>query len=88
LTLQTDSAELTGVFSFLQMTLPLNKFDPPWFMLWVKKHCCQQSAFFVTMLPLRCAKYTVPSDDLRSEISSRALPTFQNIGKVRKQEAI
>ena len=29
-----------------------------------------------------------PPDHLRSEISSRALATFQNIGKARKQEAI
>ena len=37
------------------------------------------------MVPLRCVKYAVPSDHLRSEISSRALPTFRKIGKARKQ---
>jgi len=49
-----------------------------------KKHCCQQSAFFAINAPKvwNCA---VPSDDLRSEISYRALATFQNIGKTIKQ---
>jgi len=52
-----------------------------------KKHCCQQSAFSATNA-LKLRKCAEPPDRLRSEISSRALATFQNIGKSRKQEAI
>jgi len=37
LTLQTGVLQLAGVFGFLQMTLPLNKFARPWFVLCVKK---------------------------------------------------
>jgi len=56
---------------------------------WVKKkHCCQQSAFSATNAPLKVLKWAEPPDHLRSEISSCALATFQNIGKARKQEAI
>jgi len=38
------------------MTLLLNKFARPWFILCVKKrvkkkHCCQQNAFFATNAP-------------------------------------
>ena len=41
------------------------------------------------MLRLKVRKCAVPPEYLRSEISSRALATFQNIGKARKQgEAI
>jgi len=54
-----------------------------------KKHCCQQSAFSATSAPLKLRKCAEPPDHLRSEITSRrALATFQNIGKARKQEAI
>jgi len=56
-----------------------------------KKHCCQQSAFSATvqpMLPLKVRKCAEPPDHLRSEITSRALATFQITGKARKQEAI
>jgi len=48
-----------------------------------KKHCCHQGAFFVTNTPSKvrnCADY------LRSEIPSRALATFQNKEKTRKQD--
>ena len=42
-----------------------------------------------TNAPLKVRKYSEPPDHLRSEISPRALATFQNIGKARKQgEAI
>jgi len=54
----------------------------------VKKHCCQQSAFSATNTPPKVRKCAEPPDHLRSEISSRALATFQNIGKAQKQEAI
>jgi len=37
---------------------------------------------------VKVCKYAEPPDHLRSEISSRALATFQNIGKARKQKAI
>jgi len=54
-----------------------------------KKHCCQQSAFSATNAPMKVRKRAEPPDQLRSEITShRALATFQNIGKARKQEAI
>jgi len=54
-----------------------------------KKHRCQQSAFSATNAPLKLRKCAEPPDHLRSEIiSRRALATFQNIGKARKQEAI
>jgi len=39
--------------------------------------------FFQSMLPLHVRKCAVPPDDLRSEISSRALVTFRNIGEER-----
>ena len=58
---------------------------------WVKKkHCCQKHAFSATVQPilLMVPKCAEPPEHLRSEISSRALATFQNIGKARKQEAI
>jgi len=50
-----------------------------------KEHYCQHSAFFATNVASQvrnCAGY------LRSEISSRALATFHNITKRRKQEVI
>jgi len=50
-----------------------------------KKHCCQQSAFFATNTHSEVRNCT---DHLRSEISSRALATFQNRKKTQKQEAI
>jgi len=53
-----------------------------------QKHCCQQSAFSAINVPLKVRKCAEPPHDRRSEITSRALPTFQNIGKARKQEAI
>jgi len=54
-----------------------------------KKHFCQKNAFLLPMLPLKVRKCAVPPEHLRSEISFRALATFQIIGKVRKQgEAI
>jgi len=41
------------------------------------------------MFPLKVRKCAVLTDHLRSEITFRALATFQNIGKTRKQgEAI
>jgi len=40
------------------------------------------------MLPVKVRNCAVPPNHLRSEISSRALATFQIIGKVRQQEAI
>jgi len=49
-----------------------------------KKHCCQQSAFFAINAPSNVRNCVVPPDHLRSEISSRALATFQNIGKTKK----
>ena len=70
------------------MNHPLNKFPHPWFILCVKKHCCQQSAFSATDAPLKVRKFAEPPSHLRSKISSRALATFQNIEKARKQEAI
>jgi len=39
------------------------------------------------MLRLNVRKCAVPPEHLRSEISSHALATFQNIGKSREQEA-
>jgi len=75
------------------MTLPLNKFAHPLAYTMCKeaclkkKHCCQQSAFSATNAPLKVRKCAEPQDNLRSEISRRALATFQNIGKARKQEA-
>jgi len=48
-----------------------------------KKHCCQQDAFFVTNTP---SKVRNCADHLRSEISSRALATFPNKEKTRKQD--
>jgi len=53
-----------------------------------KKHRCQQSAFSATNAPLKVRKCAEPPDHLRREITSRALATFQNIGKARKQEDI
>ena len=53
---------------------------------WVtKKHCCQQRACFTTNAIFNVRNC---ADQLRSEISSRALATSQNIEKTRKQEAI
>jgi len=88
--------QLAGVFGFLQMNHPLNTFAHPWLMLCVKKHCCQQSAFFATSVPSKVRKCAVPPEHLlreissfeTSEISTPALATFQNIGKSRKQEPI
>ena len=40
-----------------------------------------------SILSLEVRKCAVPPEHLRSEISPRALATFQNIGKARKQEA-
>jgi len=40
------------------------------------------------MLRLKVRKCAALPGHLRSEISSRAHATFQNIGKARKQEAI
>jgi len=77
--------QLAGVFGFLQMNHPLNKFAHPWFILCVKKHCFQQNAFLQPMLRLKVRKHAVSPEHLLSEISSSALATFQNIGKVRKQ---
>jgi len=56
-----------------------------------KKHCCQQNAFFAINAPSEGAQMrnSLPPDHLRSEISYRALPVLQIIGKARKQrEAI
>jgi len=50
-------------------------------LLPIKRNFCNQRSLW------RC-KCAVPPDHLRSEISSRTLATFQNIGKARKQEAI
>jgi len=80
--------QLAGVFGFLQMNHPLNKFAHPWFILCVKKHCCQQSAFFATNAPSKGAKTRCTTRTLTSEISSCACATFQNIGTARKQEAL
>jgi len=67
----------------------IEHFAQPWFILCVKKHCCQQSAILQSMIRLKMRKCAVPPDHLHSEISSHALATFQNIGKARKQgEAI
>jgi len=49
-----------------------------------EKHCCQQSAFFAINAP-KVRNCAVPPDHFRSEISYRALATFQNIGKTIKQ---
>jgi len=38
--------------------------------------------------PLNTRKRAEPPDHLRSDISSHALATFQNIGKTRKPEGI
>ena len=78
-------------FGFLQMTLLLNKFAQPWFILCLKKHEWKRSIdanktrFLQTMLPLKVCKCAAPPDHLRSEVSSRALVTFKIIAKVWKQ---
>jgi len=48
-----------------------------------KKHYCQQSAYFAINAPSKVRNCAVPPAHLRSEISYRALATFQNIGKRR-----
>jgi len=53
-----------------------------------KKHCCQQSAFFAISAPSKVRNCAVPPDHLRSEISSRALAAFQNIGKTTEAISI
>jgi len=53
-----------------------------------KKHCCQQNPSSATNPPLKVRKCAKLPDRLRSEITSSALATFQNIGKARKQDAI
>jgi len=53
-----------------------------------EKEAANQTHFLQPTLPLMVRKYAVPPDHLRSEISSRALATFQTIGKVRKQEGV
>jgi len=66
------------------MTLP---FPLPGFILCVKKHCCQQNAFFATNAAYEASQNAqVPPDHLRSEIPSRVHATFENIEKARKQE--
>jgi len=50
-----------------------------------KKHCCQQGTFFATSAP---SKVCNCADRWRSEISSRALATFQTTEKAQKQEAV
>jgi len=81
--------QLAGVFGFLQMNHPLNKCAHPWFILYVKKNCCQQSEFFATNAPSKGTQTRCTTRTFTSEISSCACATFQNIGKGRKQgEAI
>jgi len=81
--------QLAGVFGFVQMNHPLNTFAHTRFILCVKKHCCQQSAFFATNAPSKGAQMCCSTRTFTSEISSRACATFQNTGKARKQgEAI
>jgi len=46
--------------------------------------CCQQSAFFVINAPSKVRNCAPPPGHLRSEISYRALATFQNVGKKNK----
>jgi len=54
-----------------------------------KEALLQQNAFFAINYPSKIRKSAVPPEHLRIEISSRALVTFQIIGKARKQgEAI
>jgi len=65
-----------GVFCFLQMNHPLNKFAHPCFILCVKKHICQQSAFFATNAPSKGAQMRCTIRTFTSEISSRSLATF------------
>jgi len=78
-------------FRFSANESSIEQVCPPWFKLCVKKHEWRRSTaankahFLQPTLLLRCAE---PPDHLRSEITSRALATFQNIGKARKQEAI
>jgi len=42
------------------------------------KHCCQQNAYIAINAPSKVHNCTVPPDHSRSEISYRALATFQN----------
>ena len=51
-----------------------------------KKRISCDSATNAPLKVRKCAE--PPAEHLRSEISSRALATLQNIGKARKQEAI
>jgi len=73
--------------TFLQMTLRLYTYAHPWVILCIKKHRCQQSAFFATNAPSTGAQMR-STTNLRSGISSRALAIFQSIGKARKLEVV
>jgi len=53
-----------------------------------KKHCCQQNDFLAVDAPSKVRYSAIPPDHLRSEISSRGLVTFQNLGKTREKEAV
>ena len=87
LTLQTV-LRLADVFGFLKMTLVLNTFAHPWFILCIKKHKSKKAflpirRIFLKPMLLKVCNCAVPPDHLR-KISSRAISNIPKHWKSTK----
>jgi len=85
--------QLAGVFGFLQMSLLLNRFADPWFILCVKKHEWKRIATNKARFCNQCSLQRCANAQYHQTVCTKShltqFSTFRNIVKARKQgEAI